>query len=205
MKGFKSCTFTSNKGTRLKDQKGIVTMTKTKKLIGGILSAAVALSACSSREDIAVQDDSTYTEDETYSTSYSEEPTYDEAVEEEIDLDHLQSQYPDMDLEAMENHIEENGLEYQEDELIMFLDDVYENGESTLDSNYYANESSFPWWIFLLANTTKTKPTGKVNFTKPATTAPSTVKPATKPSTNVTTSPSSTGSGFGSGSKSSGS
>lgn len=105
----------------------------------------------------------------------------------------------------MENHIEENGLEYQEDELITFLDDVYENGESTLDSNYYANENAFPWWIFLLANTSKTKPTGKVNFTKPATTAPSTVKPATKPSTNVTTSPSSTGSGFGSGSKSSGS
>lgn len=190
-------------------KKGITTMTKTKKLIGGILSAAVALSACSSREDIAVQDESTYTEDETYSTSYSEEPTYDDAVEEEIELDHLQSQYPDMDLEAMENYIEENGLEYQEDELIIFLDDVYENGESTLESNYYANESSFPWWIFLLANTTKVKPAGKVTFTKPATTAPSTVKPATKPSTNVTTSPSSTGSqsgsGFGSGSKSSGS
>jgi hypothetical protein len=190
-------------------KKGIITMTKTKKLIGGILSAAVALSACSSREDIDVQDETTYTEDETYSTSYSEEPTYNEAVEEEIELDHLQSQYPDMDLEAMENYIEENGLEYQEDELITFLDDVYENGESTLDSNYYSNESSFPWWIFLLANTTKMKPTGKVNFTKSATTAPSNVKPATKPSTNVTTSPSSTGSqsgsGFGSGSKSSGS
>jgi hypothetical protein len=44
----------------------------------------------------------------------------------------------------MEDYMEENNLEYQEEELIAFLDDIYENGESTLSSNYYANESSFP-------------------------------------------------------------
>jgi len=114
-----------------------------------------------------------------------------------------------MDLEAMEDYMEENKLEYQEEELIAFLDDIYENGESTITSNYYANESSFPWWIFLVANAAKTKPTGKVALTKPATSATSIVKPSPKSSTNVTTTPSSsgtkTGSGFGSSSISSGS
>jgi hypothetical protein len=180
-------------------------MSKTKKLIGGILSAAVALSACSTKEEIVVQEEPTFSDDEINTSIYTDEEV---EVEDDVVLDHLQSQYPGMDLEAMEEYMEVNNLEYQEEELIAFLDDIYENGETTLTSNYYANESSFPWWIFLVANVAKTKPTGKVTLTKP-TSAPSTVKPAPKPSTNVTTSPSSsgtkTGSGFGSSSTSSGS
>jgi hypothetical protein len=181
-------------------------MSKTKKLIGGILSAAVALSACSTKEEIVVQEEPNFSDDEISSATYTDEVV---EVEDEVELDHLQSQYPGMDLEVMENYMEENNLEYQEEELIAFLDDIYENGESTITSNYYANESSFPWWIFLVANAAKIKPTGKVTLTKPSSSSPSTVKPAPKPSTNVTTSPSSssikTGSGFGSGSTSSGS
>jgi hypothetical protein len=181
-------------------------MSKTKKLIGGILSASVALSACSTKEEIVVQEETNFSDDEISTSTYIDEEV---EVEDEIELDHLQSQYPDMDLEAMEDYMEENNLEYQEEELIAFLDDIYENGESTLTSNYYTNESSFPWWIFLITNAAKTKPTGKVTLTKPTTSAPSTVKPAPKPSTNITTSPSSsgtkTGSGFGSSSTSTGS
>lgn len=184
-------------------------MSKTKKLLSGILSTAFVLSACSPKEEIVVQEEPTFSEENesnTYDYDYTEEEV---VVENEIELDHLQAQYPDMDLEAIEDFMEENNLEYQEEELIAFLDDLYENGEPTLTSNYYANENSFPWWIFLIANTLKTKPTGKVTLTKPAAPAPSTVKPTTKPSTNVTTSPSSSGttsgSGFGTGSTSSGS
>lgn len=181
-------------------------MTKTKKLLSGILSTAFALSACSPREEIVVQEEPTFSEDEINEYVYTEEEV---EVENEVELDHLQSHYPDMDLEAIEDYMEENNLEYQEGELIAFLDDLYENGETTLTSNYYANENSFPWWIFLIANPLKTKPTGKVTFKKPAAPTPSTVKPTPKPSSTVTTPPSSSGtksgSGFGTGSNSSGS
>lgn len=187
-------------------------MSKTKKLMGGILSAAVALSACSSKEEMIIQEEHSFTDDEISASTYSEEVVEEEVVVEidnEIELDHLQSEYPGMDLEAMEDYMEENNLDYQEEELIAFLDDIYENGESTLDSNYYANESSFPWWIFLVANAAKVKPTGKVKLTKPSTSAQSTVKPTAKPSTKVTSSSSSsstkTSSGFGSSSTSTGS
>ncbi|MFG6494687.1 hypothetical protein P8610_04970 [Fictibacillus sp. UD] len=181
-------------------------MSKTKKLLSGILSTAFALSACSPKEEIAVQEELTFSEDEINDYVYTDEEV---VVENEVDLDHLQSNYPDMDLQAIEVYMEENNLEYNEEELIAFLDDLYENGEPTLTSNYYANENSFPWWIFLIANPLKTKPTGKITLTKPASPTPSTVNPTTKPSSNVTTSPSSSGtksgSGFGTGSNSSGS
>ncbi|MCM3733919.1 hypothetical protein M3196_19920 [Fictibacillus nanhaiensis] len=164
------------------------------------------MSACSTKEEIVVQEEPAFSDNVINTSTYTDEKA---EVEDEIELDLLQSQYPGMDLEAMEGYMEENNLEYQEEELIAFLDDIYENGESTLTSNYYANESSFPWWSFFVANAAKTKPGGKVTLTKPATSAPSTVKPSPKPSTNVTTSPSSSstnaGSGFGSGSTSSGS
>jgi|GEM_PF-4660189 len=181
-------------------------MSKTKKLMGSILSAAVALSACSAKEEIVVQEEPTFSDDEINTSTYTDEEV---EIEDEIELDHLQSQYPGMDLEAMENYMEENNLDYNEEELTDFLDDIYENGESTITSNYYTNESSFPWWIFLVANVTKTKPTGKVTLTKSATSAPSTVKSVPKQSTNVTTPLSSSGtkngSGFGSSSTSTGS
>lgn len=187
-------------------------MSKTKKLMGGILSAAVALSACSAKEEMVVEEDQFIYDEEVSTSTYSEEVVEEEIeIDNEIELDHLQSQYPGMDLEAMEDYMEENNLDYQEEELIAFLDDIYENGESTLDSNYYANESSFPWWIFLVANAAKTKPSGKVKLTKPSTSAQSTVKPTAKPgpSTKVTSSSSSsstkTSSGFGSSSTSTGS
>jgi hypothetical protein len=39
-------------------------MSKSKKLIGGILSAAVALSACSTKKEIVVQEEPTFSDDE---------------------------------------------------------------------------------------------------------------------------------------------
>jgi len=179
--------------------------------MGGILSAAVALSACSTKEEMVIEEEQFFYDEEIGTSTYSEEVVEEEVeMESEIELDHLQSQYPGMDLEAMEDYMEENNLNYQEEELIAFLDDIYENGESTLDSNYYANESSFPWWIFLVANAAaKSKPSGKVKLTKPTTSAQSTVKSTPKPSTKVTSSSSSsstkTSSGFGSSSTSTGS
>mgnify|MGYP005994097259 CR=1 FL=1 len=185
-------------------------MSKTKTLMGGILSAAVALSACSTKEEMVIEEEQFFYDEEIGTSTYSEEVVEEEVeIESEIELDHLQSQYPGMDLEAMEDYMEENNLDYQEEELIAFLDDIYENGESTLDSNYYANESSFPWWIFLVANAAKSKPSGKVKLTKPTTSAQSAVKSTPKPSTKVTSSSSSSStkssSGFGSSSTSTGS
>ncbi|MCM3165147.1 hypothetical protein [Metabacillus litoralis] len=185
-------------------------MSKTKTLMGGILSAAVALSACSTKEEMVIEEEQFFYDEEIGTSTYSEEVVEEEVeMESEIELDHLQSQYPGMDLEAMEDYMEENNLDYQEEELIAFLDDIYENGESTLDSNYYANESSFPWWIFLVANAAKSKPSGKVKLTKPTTSAQSAVKSTPKPSTKVTSSSSSSStkssSGFGSSSTSTGS
>jgi len=178
--------------------------------MGGILSAAVALSACSTKEEMVIEEEQFFYDEEIGTSTYSEEVVEEEVeMESEIELDHLQSQYPGMDLEAMEDYMEENNLDYQEEELIAFLDDIYENGESTLDSNYYANESSFPWWIFLVANAAKSKPSGKVKLTKPTTSAQSAVKSTPKPSTKVTSSSSSSStkssSGFGSSSTSTGS
>ncbi|MFV2050653.1 hypothetical protein KDJ21_009065 [Metabacillus litoralis] len=185
-------------------------MSKTKTLMGGILSAAVALSACSTKEEMVIEEEQFFYDEEIGTSTYSEEVVEEEVeMESEIELEHLQSQYPGMDLEAMEDYMEENNLDYQEEELIAFLDDIYENGESTLDSNYYANESSFPWWIFLVANAAKSKPSGKVKLTKPTTSAQSAVKSTPKPSTKVTSSSSSSStkssSGFGSSSTSTGS
>jgi hypothetical protein len=98
------------------------------------------LSACSTKEEIVVQEEPAFSDDVINTSTYTDEKA---EVEDEIELGLLQSQYPGMDLEAMGGYMEENNLEYQE-ELIGFLDDIYENGESTLTSNYYANESSFP-------------------------------------------------------------
>jgi hypothetical protein len=180
--------------------------------MGGILSAAVALSACSTKEEMVVEEEQFFYDEEINTSTYTEEVVEVEEeieIDNEIELDHLQSQYPGMDLEAMEDYMEENNLDYQEEELIAFLDDIYENGESTLESNYYANESSFPWWIFLVANAAKSKPSGKVKLTKPTTSSQSTVKSTPKPNTKVTSSSSSsstkTSSGFGSSSTSTGS
>lgn len=104
-------------------------MSKTKKLMGSILSAAVALSACSAKEEIVVQEEPTFSDDEINTSTYTDEEV---EIEDEIELDHLQSQYPGMDLEAMENYMEENNLDYNEEELTDFSDDIYENGESTI-------------------------------------------------------------------------
>ncbi|MFC0187239.1 hypothetical protein ACFFJY_03020 [Fictibacillus aquaticus] len=177
-------------------------MTNTKKMLGGLLSAAVMLSGCSTSYtesyDEEIYDEEVYTEPD-FENDYSSDTSYypeDDEGYGEIELDHLQSYYPDLDLEAMEDYLEENGLEYNEEELIAFLDDLQENGETTVYDNYYADENAFPWWIFLLANTTKTKPSSKIKFTKPTT------KPTTTTTTKSTTKKSS---GFGSGSTSSGS
>lgn len=178
-------------------------MTKTKKMLGGLLSAAVVMSGCSSSyvegyEEEIVYEEEIYDEpdfENDYSSDTSYYPEEEVEVTGEIELDHLQPYYPDLDLEAMEDYLGENGLEYNEEELIAFLDDLQENGETTVYENYYADENTFPWWIFLLSNATKTKPSSKITFNKPA----------TKPTTTTTKTPTKTSSGFGSGSTSSGS
>ncbi|MFC7371083.1 hypothetical protein ACFQPF_05290 [Fictibacillus iocasae] len=172
-------------------------MNNTKRMLGGLLSAAVVLSGCgTSYYEGTIEEDAIY-EEEIYdepmdtgsSTNTDYEPEEEYVAEGELQLDHLQPYYPDLDLEAMETYIEENGLEFNEEELIAFLDDLQNNGETTVFENYYADENVFPWWLFLAASVTKTKPTGKITFNKP--------------STKTTTTKAS--SGFGSGSSSSGS
>jgi hypothetical protein len=181
---------------------GIMMITKTQKMLGGLLSAAVVLSGCSSSYEEGFEEEMVYEEEvydepdfeNDYSSDTSYYPEEEAEASGQIELDHLQPYYPDLDLEAMEDYLEESGLEYNEEELITFLDDLQENGETTVYENYYADEDAFPWWIFLVANVTKTKPSSKITFNKPATKPTTTTKTTTK-----------TSSGFGSGTTSSGS
>jgi hypothetical protein len=113
----------------------------------------------------------------------------------EVELDHLQSTYPNVDLEAVEDYLEESGGTYDEEELLLFLDDLNQNGEPTINNQY---SNSFPWWAFLLVgNTTNTHANSiKSNHNKPVTKTNITTNKSTT-NKNTTNATSKTSTGFG--------
>lgn len=173
---------------------------KTNKVLFGIVSTALAtsgLAGCTSKNNSVVSDEKLYTTNYEEKIELPKEDTIElvQPQEVEVELDHLQSTYPNVDLEAVEDYLEESGGSYDEEELLLFLDDLNQNGEPTIDNQY---SNSFPWWAFLLVgSTTNTHANGiKSNHNKPiAKTNITTNKSTTNKNTSNGTSK--TSSGFG--------
>lgn len=178
-----------------------IKLSKTQRVLSGVFAATVAMTttACSTGYEDYSED---YYIDERIDsgTPYvSETQTNEEVVYESVvELDHLQSRYPNLDLEAVEDYLEESGEIYNEEELIAFLDDIEANGEPTTET-YYSN--SFPWWLFLLSSHHKYSTIISATYVKPNTTTQQSKSTVTQPSTSQ----SKTSSGFGSSSPATGS
>lgn len=182
-----------------------IKLSKTQRVLSGVFAATVAMTttACSTGYENYSEDysDDYYIDERIDSgTPYvSETQTNEEVVyESEVELNHLQSRYPNLDLEAVEDYLKENGEIYNEEELIAFLDDIEANGEPTTETYY---SSSFPWWLFLLSSHPKYSTINSATYVKPNTTTQQSKSTVTQPSTSQ----SKTSSGFGSSSPATGS
>jgi hypothetical protein len=169
-------------------------MNKTKRLLSGVLSTSLALAACSNSEQVEYE-----TVEETSEPSPVTEEPISSTYDVEVELDAYEDHFPNVDLEAVEDYLEDNAIDYDEAELLDYLEDLNENGQPNEDHHF---ASSFPWWLFLLSASAKSsKPkTPKSSTTTQKNAAKS--SQSTKSSSKSSSSNSSTSSsGFGTGTK----
>ena len=161
-------------------------MKKTKILISSMLSASLLSVAGCQDTPADIEDNS--------NTNPDDDATYYETADEEfqeVELEHLQSQFPDLDLDAVEDYLEDNQIEVSEEELVAYLTELQESGEPVSYKEENSSFSSFPWWLFLMSSSKYSK----TPVSKPK--APTVTKPsgsAVSKNKNSTTK-----SGFGSG------
>ncbi|RBW67977.1 hypothetical protein [Bacillus taeanensis] len=158
-------------------------MTKTKRLLSGVLSTSLALAACSSPEQVEYE-----TIDETSEPLPAEKEPTPYTYDREVELDAYEDDFPNVDLEAVEDYLEDNNIAYDEAELLDYLEDLNENGQPN-EEHHFA--SGFPWWLFLLS----------AKSSKPKSSKSKTTTQTQKPSTSSSSKSSTSSSGFGTGTK----
>lgn len=182
-------------------------MNKTKKMMTGILTAALAATVVGCDGDEQVKEGK-FPDVEEVSTKEVKEKKADYSFDDEceVELDHLASKYPNVDLDAIEDYLEDQGndCKYDSDELEAFIADLNDNGEPTTSNSY---SSSFPWWLFLLSNNSSrisshSGITNKQHVTKPVTPSKPAINSGAQSKPNTSSQPSkSTNSNISTGTK----
>lgn len=165
-------------------------MKKTKILISSMLSASLLTVAGCQDTPADIEDNS--------NTDPDGDATYYETAEtefQEVELEHLQPQFPDLDLDAVEDYLEDNQIEVSEEELVAYLTELQESGEPVSFTEENSSFSSFPWWLFLMSSSKYSK----TPVSKPKVTTGTKPSSASKNKNSTASSKPTPKSGFGSG------